>query len=168
MAATVNIFERNGSGVIGSSTAKDSGTVRFKNADDSNVDSNNPLVIPAGAVSDFSFEKWLCLRIGATRPADNISNIRFYTDGTNGFGTGILVWARSAAAFSSPAEITTSTGLTNAFTYTAGGALALAGGPFSGTSTFVGSHVVLSMEVVNTATIGALTPETVTFLYDEI
>jgi hypothetical protein len=165
MAATVNIVERSGSGSTW--TAKDSGTVRFKNANDFNVDSNNPMVIP-GSGSDWSFEKWLCLRIGGTRPADNISNIRVYSDGANGFGTGINVWARSVAAFSSPAEPTTNTGLTDFFTFTSGSPLALAGGPFSGTSSFVGSHVVLAMEVASTATVGALSVEAITFLYDEI
>lgn len=165
MAASVVIAERNGSGSTW--TAKDSGTVRFKNANNSDVDSNNPMVIPA-ANSDFSFEKWLQLRITGTRPADNISNIRVYTDGTNNFGTGISVWARSATAFSAPAEVTTSTGLTNLFTYTAGGALTLDGGPYSGTSTFVGSMLVLTMEVASTATVGALAAETLTWLYDEI
>ncbi len=167
MAATVDIYERNGGGALASSTAKTSGTIRFKNADNSVVDSVNPMVIPA-AGSDWSFEKWLQLRITGTRPTDNISNLKFYTDGVNGFGTGIQVWARSATAFSTPAEPTTSTGLVTAFALTVGGALGLAGGPFSGTSTFVGSMAVLVMEVASTATIGALTPETITFSYDEI
>ena len=74
MVATVNIIERNGSGSTW--TAKDSGTVRFKNANDNQVDAANPLVIPPGATNDWSFEKWLWLRIGATPPSDNISNVR--------------------------------------------------------------------------------------------
>jgi hypothetical protein len=167
MAATVDIYERNGTGVIASSTAKTAGTIRFKNADNNAVDSNNPMVIPTSG-SDWSFEKWLSLRITGTKPADNISNLRFYTDGTIGFGTGITVWARSATAFSAPAEPTTSTGLTTAGAFTSGSPLSLAGGPWSGTSTFVGSSVVLSMEVTSAATVGALTAETVTWAYDEV
>lgn len=166
MAATVDIVERNGAGATW--TAKTAGTVRFKNANDSNIDTSNPMVIPSGAVDDWSFEKWLQLRIQGTRPSDNISNAKFYTDGAIGFGTGISVWARSANAFSVPAELTTMTGLVSAETFTSGSPLSLAGGPFSGTSSFVFSNVVLTLQVTSAATVGALTPETITFSYDEI
>lgn len=166
MAATVDIIEKNGS--TGNATIKTSGTVRFKNADDANVDTNNPLVIPSAGQFDFSYEKWLRLKIGATPPSDRISNIRFYTDGTSGLGTGVDVFGRSAAAFSTPAEVTTTTGLTNIFTWTVGGALVLSSTNFSGSGTEIGSHVVLTMRIADTATVGAMTAETVTFSYDEI
>ena len=91
------------------------------------------------------------------------------SDGANNFGTGISVWARSAAAFSTPAELTTATGLTNLFTFTSGAPLQLSNGStHSGSSTEIASFIVLSMEIANTATVGALTPETLTFSYDEI
>lgn len=165
MAATVDIIEKNGAG--GTATTKTSSTVRFKNADNATVDSNNPMVIPTGA-ADYSYEKWLRLKIGATPPADKINNLKFYTDGSNGFGTGISVYGRAVAAYSTPAEVSTVSGLTNIFTYTANGALSLSAGDYSGSGTEIGSHVVLTMVVESTATVGALTAETVTFSYDEI
>ena len=168
MAATVDIVERNGS--TGTATTKTSGTVRFKNADDAAVDSNDPLVIP-GAGADWSYEKWLRLQIGGTGPSDKIDNVQFYTNGDSyGAASNVSVWARSSSGFSTPAELTTSTGLTNAFSYTSGASLDLNSvtSPVSGTSTYVGSHVVLSMEVSLSATVGALTGKTITFSYDEI
>lgn len=165
MAATVNIIERNGS--TGTATTKTSGTIRFKNADNAVVNTSNPMVIPA-AGDDFSYEKWVVLRIGATPPSDVINNVKVYTDGANGFGTGIDVFARSASAFSTPSEPTTTTGLTSIWGYTAGGALALSSTNYSGSGTYVGSHVVMTMRVQSTATVGALAAETITFIYDEI
>lgn len=165
MAATVTIVEK--TGAPGTETDKTSGTVRFKNADDATVDSNDPLVIPTSG-SDFSYEKWLRLKIGATGPSDKINNLKFYTDGASGFGTGVGLWAKTVASYSTPAEPATSSGYTGAFTYTAGGALALSSTDFSATSTQIGSHLVLLMEVSSTATAGALSAETGTFSYDEI
>ena len=165
MAATVTISERIGAG--GSINDKTSGTIRFKNTDDAVVDSNDPMVIPA-AGADWSFEKWLRLNLGATRPSDRIDNINFYTDGANGFGTGVSVWGRTISALSTPAELTTSTGLTDIFTWTSAAPVSISSGTFSTTGTHMGSHVVLAMEVSFSATVGALTAETITFSYDEI
>lgn len=165
MAASVTIVERTQAG--GSETDKTSGQIRFKNADDTTVDSNNPMVIPT-AGADWSFEKWLRLNLGATAPSDKIDNINFYSDGANGFGTGVNVWARSISAFSTPAELTTSTGLVDLFGLTSAAPLSISSGTFSSTGTHMGSHVVLAMEVSFEATVGALTAETITFSYDEI
>lgn len=165
MAATVDIVEKNGAGAT--ATTKTSSTVRFKNADNATVDSANPMVIPTSG-TDFSYEKWLRLKIGATPPADKINNIKFYTDGSNGFGIGVSIYGRSAASYSTPAEVTTTTGLTEIWGWTAAAALALSSTDFSGSATEIGSHVVLTMTVASTATVGALTAETVTFTYDEI
>ncbi len=165
MAASVEIIER--IGATGSENDKTSGVIRFKNADNALVDSGDPMVIPA-AGADWSFEKWLRLNLTATRPSDKIDNINFYTDGANGFGTGISVWGRSISAFSTPAELTTSTGLTDAFTWTSAAPLAISSGTFSTTGTHMGSHVVLAMEVSLEATVGALSTEPITFSYDEI
>lgn len=165
MPATVTIGEKNGAG--GTYTDKTSGTIRFKNADNATVDTANPMVIP-GAGSDYSFEKWLRLKIGATGPSVQISNLQFYTDGGNGLGTGVLLWAKAEASYATPAEATGTAGYTNAFTYTAGAALSLGAGPYSATNTEMGDHAVLMLEVQSTATQGQTPTETLTFSYDEI
>lgn len=163
MPATVQIVEKNGAG--GTATDKTSGTIRFKNADNATVDNNNPMVIP-GAGSDFSFEKWLRLNV-TVAPSVQISNLKFYTDGANGLGTGVLLWAKAVASYATPAEPANSSGYTNAFTFTSGSSLSLGAGPFTSTGE-KGDHAVCLMEVQNTATQGQTPSETITFSYDEI
>ena len=51
MAATVQLVEKNGAG--GTQTDKTSGTIRFKNADNSTVDTSNPMVKPGAKAIDF-------------------------------------------------------------------------------------------------------------------
>lgn len=163
MAATVQLIEKNGAG--GTATDKTGGTIRFKNADNSTVDLNNPMVKPVSG-SDWSFEKWLRMNVtGGTYT--QITNVKAYTDGSSGLGTGINLWAKAVTTFATPAEATASTGYTNAFTYTSGAALSLGAGPFTSTGE-KGDHLVMMMEVTSTAS-GGLTPsETLTLAWDEI
>ena len=162
MAATVTILEKNGAG--GTTTDKTGGTVRLKKADNSTVDLNNPLVKP-GSGSDWSFEKWLRLNFAGTYT--QASNLKAYTDGSSGLGTGINLWAKAVTAYSTPAQASSSAGYANAFTYTSGAPLSLGAGPFTGTGE-KGDHLVLVCEVQSTAS-GGLTPrETLTLARDEI
>lgn len=164
MVATVLVGEKNGAG--GTFTDKTSGTVRFKNADNATVDLVNPMVVPPSG-SDYSYEKWIRMKIGGTGPASQITNLKFYTDGGNSLGTGVLLWAKAVTNYATPAEATSTAGYTNAFTYTSGSALSLGAGPYSSTNTEMGDHCVLMCEVQSTA--GPGTPsETLTFAYDEI
>lgn len=161
MAATMIVNEKNGAGET--ATDKTSGTVRFKNADNATVDTNNRMVVP-GAGSDYSFEKWL--RLNVTGTFTDIQNLNFYTDGTSGFGTGVNLWAKAVATFVTPAEATATTGYTDAFTYTSGAPLSLGAGPYTATGD-IGSYLVAMLEVQSTAAPGTLTAETITFSYDE-
>lgn len=163
MAATVQIVEKNGAG--GTTTDKTGGTVRFKNADNSTVDLNNPMVKPPSG-SDWSWEKWLRMNVtGGTYT--QITNVKVYSDGANGLGTGINVWAKAVASYATPAEGTSSSGYANFFTYTSGSALSLGAGPFTSTGE-KGDHAVLLCEVTSSAS-GGLTPtETLTLAWDEI
>jgi hypothetical protein len=163
MAATVQIVEKNGAG--GTTTDKTSGTIRFKNADNSTVDLNNPMVRPASG-TDYSFEKWLRLNVtGGTY--SQITNIGAYSDGANGLGTGIGLFAKAVASYATPAEATATTGYTSFFTYVTGSRLSLGAGPFTSTGE-KGDHLVMIATVDNTAT-GGLTPtETLTIGWDEI
>lgn len=163
MVATVQIIEKNGAGPT--TTQKDGGTVRFKNADNATVDNNNPMIVP-GAGSDFSFEKWLRFNI-TVAPSTELDNLKFYTDGSIGFGTGVTWWAKAVTAYATPTEPSASTGYTNAQSYTSGSSLSLGAGPFTGTGE-KGDHLVTMLEVASTASQGALTGETGTFSYDEI
>ena len=163
MAATVQIIEKNGAG--GTPTDKTSGQIRFKNADTATVDTSNPMVKP-GSGTDYSFEKWLRLNVtGGTYT--EISNIKAYSDGANGLGTGIGLYAKAVTAYSTPAEATATTGYTSFFTYTSGSALTLGAGPYTSTGE-KGDHLVMIMTVDNTATGGMTPTEALTVGWDEI
>lgn len=163
MPATVQIVEKNGAG--GTITDKTSGTIRLKKADNSTVDLLNPLVKP-GAGSDWSFEKWTRLNVtGGTY--SQMSNLRCYTDGANGLGTGINLWLKAVASYATPVQGSSSAGYTNAFAFTSGAPLSLGAGPFTGTGE-KGDHAVFLGEVTSSAA-GGLTPsETITYGWDEI
>ena len=163
MAATVQIVEKNGAG--GTQTDKTSGTIRFKNADNSTVDTSNPMVKP-GAGTDYSFEKWLRFNVSGGTYTE-ISNIKAYSDGANGLGTGIGLYAKAVTAYSTPAEATATTGYTSFFTYTSGSALTLGAGPYTSTGE-KGDHLVMIMTVDNTATGGMTPTEASTVGWDEI
>lgn len=163
MAATVRIIEKNGASPT--LTQKDGGTVRFKNADNATVDLVNPLVKP-GAGFDYSWEKWLRLEVtGGTY--SQITNIKAYSDGANGMGTGVEVYAKAVASYATPAEGTAITGYTDLFSYTSGSALTLGAGPFSSTGE-KGDHLVLLARIGTTVSGGVTPGETLTFGWDEI
>ena len=163
MAATVQIVEKNGT--PGTATDKSSGTVRFKNADNATVDLVNPLVVPT-AGTEYSFEKWLRTKV-TVAPDTNISNLEFYTDGANGFGAGVLLWAKAVTTFATPAEATATAGYADAFAYTSGSALDLGTAAVTGTGE-KGDHAVMMMTVSTAAASGTLSGETGTLAYDEI
>jgi hypothetical protein len=163
MAATVQIVEKNGAG--GTQTDKTSGTIRFKNADNSTVDLVNPLVKPTSG-NDYSFEKWLRMNVsGGTY--SQITNVRAYSDGSNGLGTGVEAYAKAVTAYATPAEATAIAGYTNFFTYTSGSALTLGAGPFTSTGEKA-DHLVMIMRIDNTCSGGVTPTETLTLAWDEI
>lgn len=163
MAATVQIIEKNGAG--GTATDKTSGNIRFKNADNSTVDLINPMVKPTSG-TDYSFEKWLRMNVtGGTYSA--ITNVKAYSDGSSGLGTGVGLFAKAVTTFATPAEATATTGYTNFFTYTSGSPLTLGAGPYTGTGEKA-DHLVMICTVDNTVS-GGLTPsETLTIGWDEV
>lgn len=163
MAATVQIIEKNGAG--GTATDKTGGSVRMKKADNATVDLINPLVKPPSG-SDWSFEKWLRLNVTGGSYTQ-ITNIKAYTDGSSGLGTGVNLWAKAVASYATPAQGTASTGYANAFTYTSGSALSLGAGPFTSTGE-KGDHLVLLAEVTSSAAGGLTASETITIAWDEI
>jgi hypothetical protein len=166
MAATVLIKEKNGAGET--ATDKTSGTIRFKNADDANVDLNNPLVKP-GAGVDYSFEKWLRMNVSVA-PSGNIANPKFYMTGSADTGQTLYAKTTNPGSYSTPAEATTATGYTDAFTYTSGSPKALDvanAGPYTGTGD-KGDYLVMMMTVGTTvAAPGTLNSKTLTIQWDE-
>jgi len=167
MAATVDIRENNGVGET--ATTKTSGTIRFKNADNATVDLNNPIVRP-GSGSVRSYEKWLRLRIGSTGPTGSITSPRAYSDGANGFGTGVIMNAGVVGAYATPVSTASSVATTDFFTYTSGSPRTMDvtnTGPFTGTNTDIADYLVLQSVVASIASPGLTPAETLTIAYDE-
>jgi len=159
MAASLSIRQKNGPSET--ATDKTSAAIRFKKADNATVDSLNKLVIPVSG-SDLSFETWLRPSLSGTFVG--VDNIRVYTDGV-GFGTGVLLWAKTQSAYTEPAQPLATTGYVNAFGYTSASSLLLGEGPYTTTGD-VGSYLVLLLEVQSTA--GTLSAETLTISFDEL
>lgn len=168
MAATIQIHEMS---ALAAGTDKTSGTVRFKDADDATVDLNNPLEVPA-ADTIWSYTKKLRAYMEAA-PDTQISNMRWYTDGTISFGTGIGVQAKNLGVTWGANYKTEMSGGSDLFGYTSGAPLDGDGtdaGPFvpADDDSYIGDLIELQMSVASTASNGALAAETLTLAYDEI
>lgn len=145
---------------------KTSGTVRFKSADNTTVDTNDRISIPVAGTT-YSYTKQLRFYFN-TAPSVDIQNLRAYADGTNNFGTGVSVNADNTNAFGT--NFNTNMGGTELFAnYTSGTPLDLDttnAGPHTGTG-FKGDFMRLQMGVASTASPGQLSSEQITFAYDE-
>jgi hypothetical protein len=166
MVATVQIVEKNGT--AGTTTQKDGSTLRFKNADNATVDTSNPMVIPT-AGQDWSYMKWTRLNV-TVAPDTNLTNLKFYTDGTgwSAADANVKAFAIAETTYATPSQPSTSTEFSNdMFAYTSGSALDLGTAAVTGTGQ-KGDHAVLVLEVEAGATQGTLTAETLTYSYDEL
>ena len=165
MAGAIKIYEMSAT-LAG--TDKTSSTVRFKLADNATVDSNNPITIPTDNYIRGSYHKQLRLYC-ATAPDTQIDNLRAYTDGANGFGTGILVNASNVGVTWS-SNATSILATNDFFAYTSGAPMDMDNTDSAAlTATGFGGDVIkLQMTVASTASSGTLSAETVTFAYDEI
>jgi hypothetical protein len=167
MAATVLIREKNGAGEA--ATDKTGGTIRFKNADDANVDLNNPLVKPSSGQFDRSFEKWLRMNISVA-PAGQITAPKVYMTGSAETGQTLYMRTTNPGAYTQPAEAASDAGYTDAFTFTSGSPKAMDvanAGPFTGTGD-KGDYLVMMMKIAdNIAAPGTLAAKTLTLQWDE-
>jgi len=175
MVATVLIREWNGTTAAPTQTNKQGGTVRFKNANNSSVDTAARLIIPT-ANREYSFAKWLQLNISVA-PSVDIDNLQAYTDGAKGWQTGVKGWYMVRSTFELPAVPTETndpptqytTQYADLFTATSAARINMdAGlsGPYTTTGD-IGDWLVLVMEVEIGSTQGTEPAETLTFSYDE-
>ena len=165
MAATVEIHETTDTD---SGVDKTSGTVRFKSADETAVDTANRLTIPSGA-DIFSYTKQLRLYCSVD-PSVDIDNIAAYSDGSNDFGNGVSIDydVHTARQTATDVDITG----TDLFTKTDGAVIDMDvfnTGPWTtgDLPEYMGDFLELQMGITNTASPGALSTETLTFSYDE-
>ena len=164
MAATVQIHE-----VTATNTGVDktSGTVRFKSADETTVDTSNRLQIPAGA-EDFSYTKQLRAYVSVV-PDTDLTNLEAYTDGAGFSDAAITVEYDVVQTFAANTDADISS--TDLFTKTDGATIDMDSNDtvwLNGDGVgYWGDNLRLQMGVLNTASPGSLTAETLTFSYDE-
>lgn len=180
MPATVDVVRWTGS--TGSPTKTTITNINTRaNAYDthSTADTTQPIQIP-GSGSNYSY--WVSTRLTCSvTPSGTINNLRWYTDGANGFGTGVTVIAQEATAYvqatgtqgQTGTQLTTGnhSGLTGApvdpFTFTSSSPKSLAGSISNPNTGDFGSWLVYQVVVASSALPGATPQETFTFKYDE-
>jgi len=192
MVATVAVYVETGPNAtpVGDDTTTfGPPNIRFKTADDSTIDANNPIPIPASGTKR-SFWKHIYLQVTAG-PFTQIDNVKFFTDGT-GFGTGITVFigdetpTRNSASTTGYDQATGSVGddgdeltthanistKTEAFgNFTSGTPKTISISEAGAIINAVGestNYLLAQMDVDSTAGPGDLPNETWTFQYDEI
>jgi hypothetical protein len=160
-------------------------TLRFKQADNATIDTNNPIPIPSDGSTNYSYWKHVYLYCD-TAPDTQVDNVKFYTDGS-GFGSGVtlnvgLQFPTKNNASSAGYEVAdTATGMVSAhtgvtseasaFTYTSGSPLSLTISEAGNIINAIGEttdYLVMQMAVTSAASPGNLADETLTFQYDEI
>lgn len=179
MAATVTI--RRWTGASGGPTKTDitSSNTRMSTADDPAPGTSNPVPIPA-AGTNYSY--WVSTRLSAdTTPTGTINNIRWYTDGTGSFGTGVTCSGNTATTYDQATGTPGTTGdelnTTNyttlaaapvdVFTHTSGSPKTVSGSISNPSTGDFGDFFVYQAAVGTTASAGASATETFTWQYDE-
>lgn len=178
MSATVDIQRITGSS--GSPTSTDiTGINTRANAEDahSTAGTNNSVLIPASG-TNYSF--WVSTRLNVKAiTAGTVNNLRWYTSGSNNFGTGVTAIAQNATSY---VQATGSTGVTgdqlttgahagltgapvDPFTFTSASPKTLTG-TTTGTGAF-GDYMVYQLAVASTAASGASGQSTFYWKYDD-
>lgn len=176
MASTVLIRRLTGAGP----TATDITSINTRaNAEDAHTTAgtSNSILVPA-AGTNYSY--WVVTRLDVTViNSGTVDNVKWYTDGSNNFGTGVTCKANTATTYVQATGTAGTTGIqlttgnystlagapTDVFAMTTGSPLSVAGST-TGTGQF-GDRVVYQIEVGTTAASGATAQETFTWRYDD-
>ena len=176
MSATVQIRRLTGAQATPTSTDVTAGSVHA-GTQDANT---SPCKIPVPTSgSNHSF--WVNTQLHATVAPDNlINNLKWYSDGGNGFGTGVTAIVSTASQYASALGAAGSSGsvlnttnhasLTGApsdlFLYTSACELSVAGSIAATTGSF-GNRVVFQLSVISTGVAGNTAGEVLTWEFDE-
>ncbi len=176
MAATVLIRRLTGAGP----TATDITSINTRaNAEDTHTTAgtSNSILVPA-AGTNYSY--WVVTRLDVTAiTSGTVDNVKWYTDGSNNFGTGVTAKGNTASGYVQATGTAGTTGLqlttgnyatlagspSDIFGYTSGSPLAVTA-TTTGAGQF-GDRVVYQIEVGTTAASGATAQETITWKYDD-
>lgn len=149
---------------------------RFKRADNSTVDALNPVPIPTSG-TNYSWRKQYKLRV-TTAPANQITNLRYFTSGTS-LGTGLTHYVATSASYTqgvSGDETALIAGGTDSTTYTTGSPLTITAGlvcdsadtyPLYAGTSGAQNFLVAQIGVGTTASAGTSGVRTATFRYNE-
>ena len=194
MAATVDIYFDFGGSDTSAGTNQDTDAlgppnIRFKTADDATIDTASPIPVPA-AGTNYSYWKQVYLYC-ANADSDTIDNVKFYSDGTISFGTGVTLMVGDETPVKNSGseagyEVATGTpgttgnemvaahaglsGSTDAASLTSGSPLTVSiseAGNVINAATETSNYVILQVNVATTAAAGLTSSETLTFQYDE-
>lgn len=182
MPATVVINRWTGSSGGPTKTAITSGNT-VANAVDSHqataASSTNPIRVPT---SGANYSYWIATRLSCSvTPSGTIDNIRWYTDGSNNFGTGVTCKGNDASSYIQATGTAGTTGIqlttgnyatlsgspVSVFTFTSGSPKSLSGSISNPSTGDFGDFFVYQVEVDSTASPGVTSQETFTWLYDE-
>lgn len=178
MSATVQILQHTGSSGSPTKTQVDGTNTRFHSADiQSSASTSSSILIPDSG-TNYSF--WRSLRLTITAiTGGTVDNLRYYTDGSNNYGTGVTCKVATANSYVQATGTDGETGdqLTvgnhgdldgapsDSFGYTVGSPLAVTGSS-SATGDF-GDFIVEQLEIASTASSGVTAQETKTIKYDD-
>lgn len=181
MAATIQVTRFTGAGP--SETNITSINSRSSTSDNHyTTETTNSIPIPT-AGTNRSF--WVVTGLKAvTSPTGTIDNLKWYTDGNNGSGTGITVevgtsssYVQATGTVGTSGDQLTSTNYTglapttpptdNAFTYTSSAPLSVTGSITNPSTGNFGNYVIFQYSVGTTASSGTSGQETYTWQYDE-
>ncbi len=178
MAASVIIMRWTGNGASPTKT-NITGINTRANAEDvhSLSGTTNSILVPAVG---FNYSYWVSTRLGITAiNQGTVDNLRWYTDGTNNFGTGVTCIGNTASAYvqatGTPGQ--TGTQLTqgtypslsgtpvDVFSFTSSSPKSIPGS--ASTTGDIGNFMVYQIEVGSSAQSGATAQETFTWKYDD-
>lgn len=176
MSATVLIRRLTGAGP----TLTDITSINTRaNAEDahSTAGTSNSVLVPASG-TNYSF--WVVTRLDVTAiTGGTVNNIKWYTDGSNNFGTGVTCKGNTATSYvqatgttgTSGTQLTTGNYSTvttpvDVFTFTSGSPKSVTGSTSAVSATFA-DPFVYQIEVGTTASSGASAQETFTYQYDD-
>ena len=123
------IYQRNGAGE--DLTDKTGGTLWFCKADTAAPSGvGEYLTVPTAGNTTYSYEIYVRPYFFSYTSATNLC---VYTDGSNSFGTGEAVFAKTVSSYATPVQATSTTGYTLITSYTSASPLSLGAGPYTGT-----------------------------------
>ncbi|MGE4334577.1 MAG: hypothetical protein AB7E55_01200 [Pigmentiphaga sp.] len=177
--ATVTIRRWTGPAAGPTKTDITSSTTRASTSDDPNPGTSNPIPIPTSG-SKRSYWVSTQLSVDANPDAHTIDNLQWYTDGSNGFGTGVSCVGNTASAYVQATGTPGDTGdelntanhanlagaPVNVFTYTSASPKSVTGSMAGGTGD-LGHQFVFQLVVSSEASLGITPSEQFVWQYDE-